>query len=172
MNTEQIVQIIQEEVSREYNISILEIQSKKRNREILIPRQIIQAMICRKTTLTQKQIGVLIGDCNHATISHSIITISNLLDTDILFNKTYYGILDKVEKRIGNFVELTRIDKTHYLQNTIDSFSELEFYSKNNRKVYNKTLGIRSAVEIVNMKAIDVFNMLSNKSLFYVLTLT
>lgn len=55
----------------EYNTSLQEISQKTRKQDVLIYRQIIQALLSRNTHMTLEKIGFAIGRKDHATVLNS-----------------------------------------------------------------------------------------------------
>lgn len=74
-------------VSEHFNIPISELKGKKRNAEIVLPRQIVM-YLCRTLTDTPlKAIGALLGGKDHASVNHGVKKIENELKSDeALFN--------------------------------------------------------------------------------------
>lgn len=76
------VQKIQETVSDFYNIKKDLIQSASRKREIVQARQVTMYFIKKYTELSLSQIGIQVGNRNHATVLHACNTIKNLTEVD------------------------------------------------------------------------------------------
>ena len=65
-------ELIIEVVSEHFNVPVAELKGKKRNAEIVLPRQIVM-YLCRNMTDTPlKSIGALLGGKDHASISHGV----------------------------------------------------------------------------------------------------
>ena len=89
-------ELIIDVVSEHFNISPAEIKGKKRNAEIVLPRQIV-IYLCRTLTDTAlKTIGVILGGKDHASISHGVKKIENDLKTDEALNNTVNIIKKKI----------------------------------------------------------------------------
>lgn len=83
-------------VSEHFNISISELKGKKRNAEIVLPRQIIM-YLCRKMTETPlKSIGIILGGRDHASISHGVDKIEAAIQKDEALNNTVNIIKKKI----------------------------------------------------------------------------
>ena len=83
-------------VSDHFNIPVSELKGKKRNAEIVLPRQIVM-YLCRKLTDTPlKTIGVLLGGKDHASVNHGVKKIENELKTDEALNNTVNIIKKKI----------------------------------------------------------------------------
>ena len=92
-------QLILEVVSEHYNISVADITSKKRPRDIAHPRQIIM-YLCRKLTdASLPKIGELLGKRDHTTVLHGYKTINK----ELAKNATLRNSVDILTKKItGN----------------------------------------------------------------------
>ena len=83
-------------VSEHFNIPVAELKGKKRNAEIVLPRQIIM-YLCRKMTETPlKSIGIILGGRDHASISHGVDKIEAAIQTDEALNNTVTIIKKKI----------------------------------------------------------------------------
>ena len=83
-------------VSDHFNIPVSELKGKKRNAEIVLPRQIIM-YLCRKMTETPlKSIGTILGGRDHASISHGVDKIEAALQNDEALNNTVNIIKKKI----------------------------------------------------------------------------
>lgn len=89
-------ELIIEVVSEHFNVPIYELKGKKRNAEIVLPRQIIM-YLCRNMTDTPlKTIGIILGGKDHASISHGVNKIADNLKTDEALNNTVSIIKKKI----------------------------------------------------------------------------
>ncbi|MCR5627079.1 MAG: chromosomal replication initiator protein DnaA, partial [Lachnospiraceae bacterium] len=75
-------QIIINEVAKYYNIEPNEISSQKRNKEIVIPRQVAMYLCREKTDVALAEIGNIMGKRDHTTVIHGHEKISKELSTD------------------------------------------------------------------------------------------
>ena len=83
-------------VSDHFNIPVSELKGKKRNAEIVLPRQIVM-YLCRTLTDTPlKAIGALLGGKDHASVNHGVKKIENELKTDEALNNTVNIIKKKI----------------------------------------------------------------------------
>ena len=82
-NTREITpELIIEVVSDHFNVPAAELKGKKRNAEIVLPRQIVM-YLCRKMTDTPlKTIGLILGGKDHASVSHGVKKIEHDVKTD------------------------------------------------------------------------------------------
>ncbi len=83
------LEMIQEIVSKYFNVDIADIQSKSRKREIVQARQFTMYFAKRITNKPYAEIGKHIGNRNHATVLHAYRTIDNLKSIDKDFIKYY-----------------------------------------------------------------------------------
>ncbi len=88
--------LIISEVAKYYETSKETITSKKRTKEIVIPRQ-VSMYLCRELTDTSfDEIGKVMGGKDHSTVMHGHSTISNELST----NAALRDDIEKLKKRI------------------------------------------------------------------------
>jgi chromosomal replication initiation ATPase DnaA len=74
-------------------ISIDDIHSVTKKREIVIARQLAHCIAKKHTKLSLGQIGWSVGEKDHATVLHSIKTVKNLIATDKAYRKTYSDLI-------------------------------------------------------------------------------
>lgn len=89
-------ELIIDVVSEHFNISPAEIKGKKRNAEIVLPRQIVMYLCRTMTDTALKTIGVILGGKDHASISHGVKKIEHDLKTDEALNNTVNIIKKKI----------------------------------------------------------------------------
>ena len=96
-NTREITpELIIEVVSDHFNVPAAELKGKKRNAEIVLPRQIVM-YLCRKMTDTPlKTIGLILGGKDHASVSHCVKKIEHDVKTDEALNNTVNIIKKKL----------------------------------------------------------------------------
>lgn len=88
------VQKIQDTVSEYFNVKKELIQSASRKREIVQARQVTMYFIKKHTELSLAQIGVQVGNRNHATVLHACNTVKNYSDVD----KSFRSDLDEIDR--------------------------------------------------------------------------
>ena len=100
-NTREITpELIIEVVSDHFNVPAAELKGKKRNAEIVLPRQIVM-YLCRKMTDTPlKTIGLILGGKDHASVSHGVKKIEHDVKTDEALNNTVNIIKKKTEPHL------------------------------------------------------------------------
>ena len=96
-NTREITpELIIEVVSDHFNVPAAELKGKKRNAEIVLPRQIVM-YLCRKMTDTPlKTIGLILGGKDHASVSHGVKKIEHDVKTDEALKNTVNIIKKKL----------------------------------------------------------------------------
>ena len=111
-NTREITpELIIEVVSDHFNVPAAELKGKKRNAEIVLPRQIVM-YLCRKMTDTPlKTIGLILGGKDHASVSHVGID-------GFRFGQQFAGV---VETQLQAFEKIEHDVKTdEALNNTVN----------------------------------------------------
>lgn len=76
------VEMIQKEVADYYNMSVSELKAKKRNKNILVPRQLAMYLARQMTKLSLPEIGQAFGGKDHTTVLHSCKKIEQEVLTD------------------------------------------------------------------------------------------
>lgn len=90
------IELIQKVVCDYFGVSQDKINTNKRDREIVQPRQICMYFAKKHTKLALAAIGNSCGGKDHATVLHACRTIANLYETDKKM-KTY---IDDIEKKL------------------------------------------------------------------------
>lgn len=88
------VQKIQDTVSDFFNVKKDLIQSASRKREIVQARQVTMFFIKKHTELSLAQIGVHVGNRNHATVLHACNTVKDLAEVD----RGFRSDIDAIER--------------------------------------------------------------------------
>jgi len=73
---------IMETVCGHYNVTSEELCSRNRKQKIALVRQVAMYIASEHTNLSNVQIGLNLGNRNHATVIHAINQVKNLLDVD------------------------------------------------------------------------------------------
>lgn len=89
-------ELIIDVVSEHFNVSVADLKGKKRNAEIVLPRQIIMYLCRTMTDTALKTIGVILGGKDHASISHGVKKIAAEIETDEALNNTVSIIKKKL----------------------------------------------------------------------------
>ena len=90
------IEFIQKIVGEYFNVSTEKINTNKRDREVVQPRQICMYFAKKYTKLPLATIGAHCGGKDHATVLHACRTISNLYETD----KKMKIYVDEIDKRM------------------------------------------------------------------------
>lgn len=86
-------------VSEHFNIPTSDLRGRKRNSEIVLPRQIVMYLCKTMTDAPLKSIGLELGGKDHATISHGIKKIEKDIQEDEALNNT----VNIIQKKINPF---------------------------------------------------------------------
>jgi chromosomal replication initiator protein len=86
------VEMIQKEVADYYNISVTELKAKKRNKNILFPRQVAMYLSRQLTKLSLPEIGQAFGGKDHTTVLHSC----KKMEQDVSEDRDLKSILEKL----------------------------------------------------------------------------
>lgn len=92
------VQKIQDTVSDFFNVKKELIQSASRKREIVQARQVTMYFIKKYTELSLAQIGVHVGNRNHATVLHACNTVRDLSEVD----KGFRSDIQEIERILNS----------------------------------------------------------------------
>jgi chromosomal replication initiator protein len=90
------IELIQQAVGDYYNISVEDMQSKSRRREITQARQVAMYFAKEMTSLSLKGIGKHFGGRDHSTVIHGIQTVKDLSETD----REYRDKVEEVRKQL------------------------------------------------------------------------
>lgn len=96
-NKEISIDYIQKVVSEYFGLSVEEMNSKTRKRNIVQARQLAMFFAKEHTKASLTTIGLQCGNKDHATVLHACKTVKNLLETDKVF-KNYFDELDRMIK--------------------------------------------------------------------------
>ena len=85
------IPIIQDTVAKFFDVTVQDLNGKKRNKEIVVPRQIAMYLARELTQDSLPQIGRAFGGKDHTTVMHSTEKIDNAIENDAL-------LADQVQK--------------------------------------------------------------------------
>jgi chromosomal replication initiator protein len=85
-------QVIRERVAQEWGVSVDGLVSKKRTKELTVPRQVAMFLIREMLDVPLIEIGRLFGGRDHSTVIHSINKIDEDLRSDLTFEMRVNGI--------------------------------------------------------------------------------
>jgi chromosomal replication initiator protein len=83
-------------VCEHYGVPEDKVKGNCRKRKFVLPRHLICNLAKKKTRLTFKQIGLIVGGIDHSSAMHANKAIKNLIFTDKEFEKEYKLIEDKL----------------------------------------------------------------------------
>lgn len=92
------IDLIQDVVANYYNLSIQELKSQRRTRNVSFPRQIAMYLSRKMTDMSLPKIGDEFGGRDHTTVIHAYDKISNALKTD----DSLVGAVKVITKKINN----------------------------------------------------------------------
>jgi chromosomal replication initiator protein len=90
------IDYIQKVICDYFHISLEQLNSRSRKREIVQARQLAMFFSKEHTNASLAAIGMACGNKDHATVLHACRTVQNLLDTDKEFRQQF----KEIEKRI------------------------------------------------------------------------
>lgn len=73
---------IMKEVARHYQVSLADLRSDRKNRQLALPRQVAMCLCRKYSHLSLPDIGNLFGGKNHTTVLHAIRKITKLSGSD------------------------------------------------------------------------------------------
>ena len=80
-----------------YSVSVEDIKSSKRNKELVHPRQIIMYLCRSMTNATYKEIASILGGRDHSTIMYGERSITDLIEKDEPTRRTIETIINKLK---------------------------------------------------------------------------
>ena len=89
-------QLIMEVVAEHFGITVDQLMSKSRTKDIALPRQIVMYLCKNMTSLPLESIGRLIGGRDHSTILHGVNKVKDEFDKDKDFRQTVETIQKKI----------------------------------------------------------------------------
>lgn len=92
------IQVIQEIVAGEFNLKVEDLLSKKRTKNLTVPRQIAMYLSRELTNTSLPQIGKLFGGKDHTTVIHAYEKISKERQTDTKMNDTVKNLIAQIDK--------------------------------------------------------------------------
>ena len=100
MNTRSVMNFasIVEYVAAYYNISVADMKSDKRSKEISRARQMLMVIAKSKFHRTLEKIGDYFGGKNHASVIYAVKEFPKKLKADPTLNRDYSLILEQVER--------------------------------------------------------------------------
>jgi chromosomal replication initiator protein len=74
------------------NVSLMDLQGRARNRELVIPRQIAMYLMREETRASLVEIGRQLGNRDHTTVMHGIEKVERALDSDVTLRQQVMSI--------------------------------------------------------------------------------
>ena len=90
---------IKKAISKYYSISISDLSSTTRKKEVVFPRQIAIYIIRNKFNIPLKRIGDYFGSRDHTTIAHACCKIEKLIEQDWTIKQDVENILKLINKQ-------------------------------------------------------------------------
>ncbi len=97
--TERTVQIqtIIDAVTDFFGVKVSDLQSKRRQRSIALPRQVCMFLARRHTRYSLEEIGGFFGGRDHTTVMHAVKTVETRLESDVEFARSLVAIEGQVK---------------------------------------------------------------------------
>ena len=92
------IAIIQEVVANDFEIRVEDLLSKKRTKNLALPRQIAMYLSRELTSTSLPQIGKLFGGRDHTTVIHAYDKISKERQSDAKMNTTIKNLIAQIQK--------------------------------------------------------------------------
>lgn len=92
------IPIIQDTVAKFFDVTVQDLNGKKRNKEIVVPRQIAMYLARELTQDSLPQIGRAFGGKDHTTVMHSTEKIDNAIENDVLLSEQ----VQKIREELSN----------------------------------------------------------------------
>jgi len=86
-------------VARHYKIKVSDMDSKKRNAEIALPRQVAMFLCRENTDLSHQKIGKMFGNRHYSTVIHSQEKITEMERMDSSFKKELDDLREKIKEK-------------------------------------------------------------------------
>lgn len=91
------IQTIIDAVIGFYGVKVTDLQSKRRQRSIALPRQVCMFLARRHTRYSLEEIGGYFGGRDHTTVMHAVRTVEERCELDQDFHKTIANIESQVK---------------------------------------------------------------------------
>jgi chromosomal replication initiator protein len=96
------VENIKELVAKYFDVPLEKLQSKTRLRDVVMARQLSMYLAKNYTNSSLKVIGDSFGGRDHSTVIHSLKTVQDMMDTDLLFKDKVNTLVKKVQTTLVN----------------------------------------------------------------------
>ena len=74
--------MVQKEVAEFFSLSVNELKSKSRHKNVIVPRQVAMYLSRKLTTHSLPEIGAAFGGKDHTTILHAVKKVEEILPKD------------------------------------------------------------------------------------------
>jgi len=91
------VDLIQRRVADRFNLSLQDLRTKKRNKNIVLPRQIAMYLARELTNFSLPEIGVFFGGKDHTTILHAWKKIKHIRNDDTALNNAINSLITELK---------------------------------------------------------------------------
>jgi chromosomal replication initiator protein len=95
------IQTIITAVTDFFGVKVTDLQSKRRQRSIALPRQVCMYLARRNTRFSLEEIGGYFGGRDHTTVMHAVRTVEGRRDTDPEFAVVVRSLEDKLRVNIA-----------------------------------------------------------------------
>ena len=92
------LQHIVEVVTRYYDVKLIDLQSRRRHKSIVEPRQVCMWLARKRTRFSLEEIGGYFGGRDHTTVMHSIEVVDNRMNTEDGFTPQVNTMLDELDR--------------------------------------------------------------------------
>jgi len=96
ITTEVNIDYIQKSICEFFKVTLDEVKSKSRKKELVVPRQVGIYLAKNYTMLSLKTIGLYFGGRDHSTVIHSVETVEDMMVTD----KKFKSQMVEIQKRM------------------------------------------------------------------------
>ncbi|HQW36986.1 MAG TPA: chromosomal replication initiator protein DnaA [Thermoflexales bacterium] len=91
-----------ETVAKYFNVSVSEIVSPSRSKELVQPRQIAMYLVRQETDSSLPEIGALLGGRDHTTVIHGVDRVKDRLETEDQLRRDVMSIREMVYQNVPN----------------------------------------------------------------------
>ncbi|MBB6429633.1 chromosomal replication initiator protein DnaA [Algisphaera agarilytica] len=95
------LQHIVDAVTRYYNVKLSDLQSRRRFKSIVEPRQICMYLARERTRFSLEEIGGFFGGRDHTTVMHSVDVVENRLQNEAGFPPQIKQLLEEIDRATG-----------------------------------------------------------------------
>jgi chromosomal replication initiator protein len=89
--------VIRQKVADEWNVPVEGLSSKRRTKELTVPRQVAMYLIRELLDLSLVEVGAVFGGRDHSTVIHSI----NKVEEDLAADDAFHARVEKLRGQLG-----------------------------------------------------------------------